>query len=592
MKEIIQKRIEDFLEGPYDEESKTEIRKLIEEGQEDELTDRFYKDLEFGTGGLRGIVGAGTNRINIYNVRKVTQGLADHILETSEENTKPIAVITFDCRDYSDIFAVEAAQVLAANKIRCYITESLRPTPFLSFCMRQLKAQAGIVITASHNPPQYNGYKVYGSDGGQIVSPVDRNIIKKVGDITSWDAVKTKPFEEAMQQGLIMYTPPILEENFLQVCQDQILMPDLFSSDAPEIKLVYTSLHGTGITLVPALLQKLNVHNSFIVPEQEKPDGKFPTVSSPNPEEAKALSLALDLAREKKADLVLATDPDADRVGIAFPDKEGNYLLPTGNQIAVLLCYYKLSTLSQNGKDLSKSYIVKTIVTTELLQVMADFYGVKTFNVLTGFKWIGKIMTENEGNLEYLFGGEESYGYLIGDYCRDKDGVGVCGLLAEIALYLRKQNMTFEEYLDTIYERFGFFTEQLQSLKLEGQKGEQTIKRLMKKMRTAPPGKIQGGVLKTVMDVEEGVMYDIKNPQATTQLDLPSSPVLGLTYEDGSKIILRPSGTEPKIKFYFSTQVSDTKSRPISEIKKEGSDKIEAMQEEFMTIVGNIIKEH
>ena len=592
MDKRIRSKVDNWLEGPYDEDSKNEIQNLLDEGREDELIDRFYKDLEFGTGGLRGVVGAGTNRINIYNVRKVTQALANYVLKNTPAEKKPLAVITFDCRKYSDVFADEAARVFAANKIRCYLTQSLRPTPFLSFCVRQLQADAGIVITASHNPPQYNGYKVYGNDGGQIVPPVDGAIIEEVRSIDDMDAVKTKPFKEAVDQGLIIYTPPILEENFLQSCQDHLISPELFQGNHPDIKLVYTSLHGTGITLVPALLQKLNLKNCFIVSEQEKPDGNFPTVDSPNPEEAASLKLALELAREKKAALVMATDPDGDRVGIAYPDKNGVYILPTGNQIAVLLCHYILSRSADKGKDLSRGYIVKTIVTTRLLEKVAQHYGVKIFNVLTGFKWIGKIIRENEGKGEYLFGGEESYGYLIGDYCRDKDAVGVCGLLAEMALYLSQKNMTFDEYLDAIYERFGYFLESLQSLTLKGQKGEQTIRMLMKNMKNSPPKTMLGSPLKTMIDVEKGVVINMNNGQVQERLDLPSSPVLGLCYENDTEILLRPSGTEPKIKFYFSINIPVTQGRSINDIKTKGSEQMQLLKSEFMELVENIIKEH
>jgi len=562
------------------------IQALLDSGNEKELIDRFYKNLSFGTGGLRGILGAGDNRINIYNIRKATQGLANCVKKYHTGQTKPQVVITYDCRRFSDVFAYEAAKVLAGNQIVAFLTQSLRPTPFLSYAVRELKANAGIVITASHNPPEYNGFKVSWSDGGQVIPPFDEEIIHEVNHIQPEDVRIISSMESAQTQGLIQFVSTFVEEKFAETCAEQVMDQARLQSYSSKMKVVYTSLHGTGITMIPFVMEKLGVKNFFTVPEQEKPDGNFPTVKSPNPEDPEALEYAIRLAKEKNADLIIATDPDADRIGIGYPDHQGEFILPNGNQIASLLCYYKLSQLSLKGTDLSKGYLIKTIVTTDLIKAIADYYHVRTYEVLTGFKWIAKTIREKEEQGEFfIFGGEESFGYLSGSYCRDKDSVGISALLCDMCAYLKSRGISFSEYMDEMYDRFGYYCEALQSLTFKGKEGEDKISAIMETFRKEPIQELGSRKLIKSSDIESGVMYEQPSGKVIGNLDLPSSNVIALYYEGDLRIMLRPSGTEPKIKFYFGCKSCKTEQITVEQLKKQGGNELKEIVEAFMSIV-------
>lgn len=590
MEQHIQKRVNEWLSESYDSKTRNTIQELIDTNNTEELVDRFYKDLEFGTGGLRGVVGAGTNRMNIYNVRKTTQGLANCIKQFGEASREKSVVITYDCRHFSTEFAREAAQVLAGNGIKAYLTDGLRPTPFLSYAIRKLNAQAGIVITASHNPPQYNGYKVSWSDGGQVVPPIDKAIIAEVRAISDLKMVKHMDLSEAEQKNLITYTTAELEDQYLEKCMEQVIDKEIIREYAEQINIVYTPLHGTGITLFPKLMEKMGIHNFHPVPEQSVPDGDFPTVAYPNPEEPEAMAMAIELAKKKMADLIIATDPDADRVGIGFRSKEGKYILPNGNQILSMLTHYKLSKCKEQNQSLNDCFVVKTIVTTDLMNAIAEDFDIEIFSVLTGFKWIANQIKVQEGKKKYLIGGEESFGYLAGDHCRDKDSVGIAALLCEMACSLKKEGITFEDYLNRMYLQYGFYTEGLRSITLAGQEGEARIKGLIQKMKEAPVSELQQAKLVKIMDVEQSIEKNYPENTIINELSLPKSPVIGFYYADGSRVMLRPSGTEPKIKFYFGTRVIATQpDETIEEIRKKGGEKLNSMIGEFMDIVENLI---
>ena len=586
MEKYILDKVNEWLGEEYDEKTKAEIKKLLDENNEEELIDRFYKDLEFGTGGLRGKIGAGTNRMNIYNIRKATQGVANCIHKYFKNS--PSAIVTYDCRNFSREFAMETASVLAGNGIKVYITKDMRPTPYLSFAIRELKTSAGIIITASHNPPEYNGYKVSWNDGGQVVPPIDKEIIAEVGKISSLSQIKKMDFEEGLKKGLICYVPEELDEKFINVALSQILNKDVIEKQKENIKIAYTPLHGVGITVIPELMRKLGIKNFFMVKEQAKPDGNFPTVRFPNPEEDEAMKMVLELAKEKDADIAIATDPDADRVRFAAKTKNGNYRLFSGNQILTMLIYYKLFTLKNKGMDFSNKFIIKTIVTTDIIKRIAKEFGVKLYEVLTGFKWIAaKIKEKEEKGEEYLIGGEESIGYLVGPYCRDKDSVGAIALITELACYLKENDKTFMDFLEEIYSKFDFYLESLVSIVREGKEGEEKIKSFMSAMKSKPLAKLGKRNLVKVMDVEDGIIYEYPSKNVIEKLNLPKSKVLGFFYDDGSKIMLRPSGTEPKVKFYLSVNLKCDDN--IEKIEKKGGDKLKKLQEDFVKIVKKLL---
>ena len=539
--EIIE-RARVWLSNEYDAETRKQVQELIDNNPE-ELLESFYKNLEFGTGGLRGIMGIGTNRMNTYTVAMATQGFANYIKLMFPNIEQPQIAIAYDCRNNSPEFAKTAAEVMSANGIKVFIFNSLRPTPELSFAIRELKCQAGIVITASHNPKEYNGYKAYWEDGGQLVSPHDKNVIGEVEKITDFSMVNFNANND-----LIEYLDEKFDEIYINKILDLSLSPETIEKQQ-DLVFVYTPIHGTGGQIIPKLFSKAGFKNVHCVEEQMIVDGNFPTVVSPNPEEKAALTLAIEKAKKVNADVVLATDPDADRVGIAVKDENGEFVLLNGNQTAALLTYYLLTRWNELGKLSGKEYIVKTIVTTELLFDMANKYNVEKFDVLTGFKFIAdKIL--NNPEMTFIGGGEESYGFLIGDFVRDKDANSACFMIAEIAAWAAEQNKTLYQILKEIYKEFGFYKEGLLSLTKKGISGSEEIKNMMYRFRNETPKEILGSKIIEIKDYKTSICKDVISGTETI-IDLPKSDVLQFFTEDGTKISIRPSGTEPTIKFYF-----------------------------------------
>jgi phosphoglucomutase len=522
---------------PFDEETITETKKLIAENGEN-LVDSFYKSLEFGTGGLRGIMGVGTNKINKYTIGLATQGLANYLKKAGKA---PLSVaIALDCRNNSDYFAQVAADVLSANGIQVYVYESLRATPQLSYTIRQLNCSAGIVITASHNPKEYNGYKVYWNDGGQLVPPHDKNVIDEVNKIKSVSDVKFEPNVE-----LVNLLGHEMDEKYLNTL-NQLLSDDVDKNT----KVVYTSIHGTGIVSIPKLLAKKGYKNVYVVEEQATPDGNFPTVVSPNPEEKAALDLALEKGKEVDADIILGTDPDADRVGIAVKNLEGNFELLNGNQTASVLFYYMMQKANLNEHPY---FVCKTIVTSELITEVANHFKIPIYNTLTGFKYIAEVIKEKEGKEKFLCGGEESYGYLIGDDVRDKDAVISAAMLVEVAAWAKQNGKSFYELLLEVYQTIGFYREALVSLTKKGKKGLDEIQDMMKNYR-ATPLKLLGGFKVVKIHDYQTSKTTLVAENKEVEISLPKSNVIQFLLEDGSLVTARPSGTEPKIKFYFSVK--------------------------------------
>ena len=568
----VRKKAEVWLNSPIDEASKTAIREMLDHN-ETELIESFYRDLEFGTGGLRGIMGVGTNRMNIYTVGMATQGLCNYLLKQFSDRKEISLAVAHDCRNNSPLFAEITAQICVANGIKAYLFEGLRPTPELSFAIRQLGCQSGVVITASHNPKEYNGYKAYWEDGAQIINPHDVNIIKEVQNIKSIGDVKFDGDREK-----IITLGEEMDALYINEVVKQSINPELIAAH-PDIKIVYTPIHGTGVELVPRALKEMGFTNIYNVPEQDVVDGNFPTVVSPNPEESAALDMALKKADEVGADLVMASDPDADRVGIAIRDDKGKLILVNGHQTAALLSYYLLSQWSERGKLSGKEYIVKTIVTTELIADMARQYKVPYWDVLTGFKFIADIIRKNEDTMTFIGGGEESYGFMIGDFVRDKDAVASCSILAEMAAWARSRGKSMYDILMEIYLNFSCYQESLINVVRKGKSGAEEIKQMMSEFRKNPPSELNGSPVVTIRDYLEQASTDCLTG-AKTNLNLPQSNVLQFLLEDGSKISVRPSGTEPKIKFYFS--VSDKlEKREAYNVVKAGLDKkiLEIQQE-------------
>lgn len=544
---IIEKA-QSWLGDLYDKETQDKVRELIQNNH-DELTESFYKNLEFGTGGLRGIMGVGTNRMNRYTVAMATQGFANYIKKMFPTLSEPAVAIAYDCRNNSPLFAQVTADVMSANGIKVYLFESLRPTPELSFAVRELHCQAGVMITASHNPKEYNGYKAYWEDGGQLISPHDKNVIKEVEKITEPSMVRFDSNPERIVR---------LGNEFDDIYLKRILKLEL-SHEAIEahkdLKIVYTPIHGTGRTLVPEVLKRKGFCNVTLVEQQMTVDGDFPTVKSPNPEEQEALSLAIKKAAEIDAELVIATDPDADRVGIAIKRSQGEYTLLNGNQTASLLIYYILKRNNELGLLHGNEYIVKTIVTTELLSEIAKKHKVKCYDVLTGFKYIACKILELEGKEKFLGGGEESYGYLVDDFVRDKDAVIAASMIAETAAWAANNGMNLLQMLHNIYKEFGVYKEHLVSITKKGITGAEEIKAMMRRFRDTPPTHIANSKIIQIKDYLSGENKEIKSGN-TTKMDFPKSDVLQFLTEDGYKVSVRPSGTEPKIKFYFSARAT------------------------------------
>ena len=541
--EDIRNRAMTWLGDEFNEETRREVREMLEK-DEKKLVDAFYQDLEFGTGGLRGIMGAGTNRMNIYTMGMATQGLSNYIIKQCGSDGIRVA-IAHDCRNNSRYFAETAADIFSANGFEVFLFESLRPTPALSFAIRYHKCQSGIVITASHNPPEYNGYKAYWNDGGQVVAPHDRGIIDEVRIIRSVKEIKSGGKKEN-----IRIIGSETDNAFLQEVLKMSLNPEIIRKYC-DMGIVFTPIHGTGGTLVPPALKLFGFKNIINVPEQDNPDGNFPTVKSPNPEEPDAMKLAIMKAKETGAELVLATDPDADRLGIACKNKNGEFVLLNGNQTGALLIYYILSQFKEKNKYKGNEYIIKTIVTTDLLDRIAGSHNVECFNVLTGFKFFAELIRILEGKKKYIGGGEESYGFLPGDYVRDKDAVASCALVAEITAWAKSREKSLYELLIDIYLEYGLYKEKLINLVRKGIEGADEIKVMMVSYRNNPPVNINNSKVVKINDYETLVSTDCHTGKKT-EIDLLRSDVLQFFLEDGSKISVRPSGTEPKIKFYFS----------------------------------------
>jgi phosphoglucomutase len=560
-----------WMSNDVDAQTQAEVKALLENDPKLFL-ESFYTDLDFGTGGLRGIMGVGTNRINKYTIGIATQGLANYIKKQFPNQTSKVA-IAYDSRNQSSFFAQVTADVLSANGIEVHLFSELRPTPLLSFAVRELGCQSGVVITASHNPKEYNGYKVYWEDGAQVLPPHDKGIIQEVRAVNGvtdvkWDA----------NTSLIHAISDDVENAYLQKLNDIILSKEEIKA-ANNLKVVYTSIHGTGITMVPKALNALGFANVLIVESQAVADGNFPTVHSPNPEEKEALQLALDLAKTENADLVLGTDPDADRVGIAVRDDRGELILLNGNQTGSLLVYYQIMRRNQKGMMKGNEYVAKTIVTTDLIEDIAREHGIPWYDTLTGFKYIAGVMREKEGKEFFIGGGEESYGYLVGEFVRDKDAVLSSVVIAEMAAWASAHGLSLYEMLMNIYDQYGLYHEELVSITIKGMDGVEKIKQMMIDLRTNPPAELGGSAVVEIRDISTSSAKNLLTGE-TRALDLPSSNVLQFVLADGSKISARPSGTEPKIKFYFSikekfegkanyrTQVSRIKDR-INAIKEQ-----------------------
>ena len=544
---------EQWLSNPYfDEATKEELKNIAED--DNEIKERFYMDLEFGTAGLRGIIGAGTNRMNIYVVRRATQGLANYIAKVDKKSQG--VAIAYDSRHMSPEFAQEAALCLAANGIKAYIFESLRPTPELSFAVRHLGCVAGINVTASHNPPEYNGYKVYWEDGAQITPPHDSGIMGEVKSISDWNTVKTIDKAEAEKAGLFQVIGKEVDDAYMAELKKQVLHMDAIKAEGKNLKVVYTPLHGTGNIPARRILKELGFENVYVVKEQELPDGDFPTVSYPNPEAAEAFELGLKLAKEVDADLVLATDPDADRLGVRVKDKNGEYHDLTGNMSGCLLANYEISQKKAiNGSLPEDGALIKTIVTTNLADAIAKGYGVKLIEVLTGFKFIGQQILgfEQSGKGSYLFGFEESYGCLIGTYARDKDAIVATMALCEAAAYYKTQGKTLWDAMIEMYEQFGYYKDAIQSVTMKGIEGLQKIQEIMNSLRQNPPAEFAGHKVVAVRDYKADTITDVITG-AVKPTGLPNSNVLYYELTDDAWVCVRPSGTEPKVKFYYGVK--------------------------------------
>ncbi len=549
MDAAIQERVNSWLNGNYDQDTKNTIKEL-QENNPDELADAFYRDLEFGTGGLRGLMGVGTNRVNKYTIGMATQGFANYLKKTYPGVEIKLA-IAHDSRNNSRFFAETTANVFAANDIKVFLFEALRPTPELSFAIRYLGCKAGVVCTASHNPKEYNGYKAYWNDGGQLVPPHDKNVISEVEAIQSVDEVKWSGGEAN-----ITILGKDLDQAYLEMVKGLSVYPDVIAAQK-DLKIVYTPIHGTGITLVPQVLEKFGFNNVFIVEEQSTPDGNFPTVKYPNPEESETMSIGLKKAQDLNADILLGTDPDADRVGIGVKNHKGEWVLMNGNQTAVLAFAYMMEARKAKGIAQPNDMVISTIVTTEMINEVAKQNNVACYNVLTGFKWIAEKIKELEGKENYVIGGEESFGLMIGDQIRDKDAVSAVALMCEMAAYEKNKGKTLFDKMIELYIQYGFYYENLISITKKGMNGQKEIASMMEGYRNSPPAEINGSAVVTLLDYQLQTGKNLQTGETWT-IHLPKSNVLQFITADGSKISARPSGTEPKIKFYFSVKTNLT----------------------------------
>ncbi|MGI8952146.1 MAG: phospho-sugar mutase [Chitinophagaceae bacterium] len=572
MDAAIEQKINTWLNGNYDEATKNEIKKLQKENPQ-ELEESFYQNLEFGTGGIRGLMGVGTNRMNKYTVGIATQGFANYLKKIYGDKEIKV-VIGHDSRNNSRLFAETTANVFAANNIKVFLFESLRPTPELSFAIRELHAQGGVICTASHNPKEYNGYKAYGDDGGQLVPPHDKNVMNEVNSIASIDDVKWSGGEKN-----IKIIGKEMDEKYISMVKSLSVYPDVIAKQH-DLKIVYTPIHGTGIMLVPQVLKTFGFTNVHIVEEQAKPDGNFPTVNYPNPEEKETMSIGLKKAKEIDADILLGTDPDADRVGIGIKDLKGNWVLMNGNQTAVLAFSYMIEARKEKGIAQPNDMVVKTIVTTDMIDEIAKRNNVACYNVLTGFKWIAELIKEKEGKKHYVIGGEESFGMMIGDKVRDKDAVSAVAILCEMAAYKKNKGNTLFNTLLGLYVEYGFYLEQLISITKKGMNGQKEIAEMMKSYRDNPPKEINGFKVVQLLDYDSQIEKNLQTSKSW-KIDLPKSNVLQFILEDGTKVSARPSGTEPKIKFYFSVHTKLNSKEEYDAKHQELQNKINAVIEDM-----------
>ncbi|MBO7124456.1 MAG: phospho-sugar mutase, partial [Bacteroidales bacterium] len=586
-----------WLTGNYDEKTKKEIQYLID-NNDPELENAFYQNLEFGTGGLRGVIGVGTNKMNIYTVGMATQGFANYIKKAFPNEKEIKVAVIHDCRIRSRLFAETTANIFAANGFKVYLSKELRPTPELSFAIRHLGCQAGVNITASHNPAKYNGYKAYWNDGCQLVPPHDTNVIDEVNKIASIDDVKWKGNE----QNIILWDE-LIDRPYIDAIKSLSINGDIIKKQK-DLKIVYTPIHGTGIKLVPRVLQELGFENVNVVEEQAVVSGEFPSLrkpgvgeikeedfitekdwlnkihevtGSPNPEKESAMKLAIEKGKAMNADIIMATDPDGDRVGIVVKNSEGNYVIMNGNQTATILTQYLLSAWQKAGKLKGKEFVVKTIVTTELITEMCKKFGVEMFDVLTGFKYIGEKIRLLEGQKQYIGGGEESYGYLAGDFVRDKDAVIACSLVAEAAAVAKNEGKSLYDVLVDTYVEYGMYKESLCSIEKEGKAGKEAIKAMMDNFRANPPKELNGSPVAYIKDYGQSITTDCKTGK-TEKIDLPKSNVLQFFAEDGSKVTARPSGTEPLIKFYFGVKTNISSKAELKQAEEELNKKIEGLK--------------
>jgi len=572
MDAAIQDKINVWLNGNFDQQTKDEINRLQKENP-DQLADAFYKNLEFGTGGLRGIMGVGTNRMNKYTVGMATQGYANYLKQSFPTEQVKVA-IAHDSRNNSRFFAETTANVFASNGIKVFLFDSLRPTPELSFAIRNLKCQGGVVCTASHNPKEYNGYKAYWNDGGQLVPPHDSNVIKEVEKIASVDNVKWSG-----NAGNITIIGKDMDDAYMQMVKGLSVYPEIIKKQH-DLKIVYTPIHGSGIKLVPGVLQLFGFTNVDIVKEQMEPDGNFPTVGYPNPEEKETMSIGLKNAKELDADILLGTDPDSDRVGIGIKDNHGEWVLMNGNQTAVLAFNYIIEARKAKGIAKPNDMVIKTIVTTEMIDKIAQQSGVNCYNVLTGFKWIAEMIREKEGKENYIIGGEESFGLMIGDKVRDKDAVSAVALLCEMAAYEKEKGRSLFEKLLDLYAKHGFYLEDLISITKKGMDGQKQIAAMMEAFRNNPPKVIDGAPIAALLDYEKGIGKNLSTGE-TWEIKLPKSNVLQFVFANGDKISARPSGTEPKIKFYFSVNAKLSSANEFDAVHGQLKSKLERMIKEM-----------
>ena len=577
--QIVMAKAQSWLDGDYDDATKAQVKYLIDNDKK-ELTESFYKDMEFGTAGLRGIMGVGSNRMNIYTVGTATQGLANYLKKTFEGEQVRVAV-AHDSRNNSRLFAERVADIFASNGFKVYLFDDLRPVPELSFTIRELKLHSGVVITASHNPKEYNGYKAYWGDGAQVTPPHDKNIIEEVAKITKNSQVLTGQNPEN-----ITILDETFDERYIARIKNDIQLSPECVEKHHDMKIVYTPLHGAGVRLVPMALKAFGFTNVFVVPEQAVVDGNFPTVESPNPEERKTMAMAIELARKEGADIAMATDPDSDRIGVALRNGKGEYVLLNGNQTLVLLMSYQLTRWAELGLIDGKQYVVKTIVTSTMPDAVAEHFGVKIYDCLTGFKYIAKIIREQEGKTKYIGGGEESFAYLAGDYVRDKDGVSACSLAAEAAAWCRDtKGMTLYEWLQDLYVKYGFYREGLVNVVRKGKDGAEQIQNMMVEFRANPPKELCGSPVVKIYDYKTLEVLDVESGEKSSIEGISDhSNVLQWLTADGTKVSVRPSGTEPKIKFYFGVKAPLASVDEFEAVQSALDAKIEAIKAELKLV--------